>query len=309
MGDQFDNTNDSLIPKAYSAFYFSINFGSTFSTILTPLFLQKYGPGVAFGVPGILMFIATIVFWLGRNHFIIIKPSGWDIYKRDLFSPAGIKALINLGIIYIFIAIFWALYDQTGSSWVLQAEKMNRIVNIPFWGQEEILSSQLQAINPILIMLYIPLFSLFIYPFWGRFTEVTSLKKMGLGFFITAISFAICAEAESLIQAGLTPSMWWQIVAYFIITSAEVLISVTILEFTYTQSPNSLKSFFMGYFLLSVSLGNFITAQINKLIGSGAIKLYGASYYWFFTALVTVTGVIFVLFAKTYKEEKYIQGA
>ena len=66
VGDQFGPSNQHLLPRAFSWFYFSINFGSTFSTLLTPIFLREYGPKVAFGIPAGLMMLATLVFWLGR---------------------------------------------------------------------------------------------------------------------------------------------------------------------------------------------------------------------------------------------------
>src|SRR3954454_18373090 len=73
VGDQFGTTNQPLLSKVFGWFYFSINFGSFFSTLLIPKLLQDYGPHVAFALPGVLMLIATIVFWLGRNKFVHIS--------------------------------------------------------------------------------------------------------------------------------------------------------------------------------------------------------------------------------------------
>jgi len=129
VGDQFEEKNKSLLENIFGYFYFSINLGAAVSTLLIPVLLEKYGPHVAFGVPGLLMLIATIVFWKGRKVFIAIPPVGLKAYKEDLFSSKGKKAIKNLSIMYIFIAIFWSLFDQTGSSWVLQADKMGDSFN------------------------------------------------------------------------------------------------------------------------------------------------------------------------------------
>jgi len=75
VGDQFDQTNKHLAKIVYDAFYWIINFGSFFASLLMPIFLRKYGPSVAFGIPGILMFVATVVFWSGRKRYVIIPPS------------------------------------------------------------------------------------------------------------------------------------------------------------------------------------------------------------------------------------------
>lgn len=308
VGDQFGETNKTLIERVFGWFYFSINFGAALSMALTPWLLEHVGPAVAFGIPGALMFVATWVFWLGRTKFTAVPASGWETYKSELFSKKGLKAMGGLGIIYCFIAMFWALFDQTGSSWILQADNMDRMVNLGFWSGE-LLPSQIQALNPVLIMLFIPLFSYVIYPFANKYFKVTPLRKIGAGLFISGISFAICAVAEQWIQDGKSVSILWQGLAYVIITGAEVLVSITALEFSYTQAPNSMKSFIMGLFLLSVSLGNVFVSLVNSFIQNddGTVALAGASYFWFFVAVVLVTGVLFIFAAKAYKEEMYLQ--
>ena len=308
VGDQFSEANKELLPRVFSWFYFSINFGSFFSTLLTPLLLQHYGASVAFGVPGILMFIATVVFWLGRHTYRVAPPTGVGHYKKELASPDAKTAMLNLAGLYLFIAFFWSLYDQTGSAWVMQAEKMNRMVE--FGGMSlEILSSQVQAINPILVMAFVPLFDLLIYPFCRKFTEVTPLRKIAAGFFLTVVSFALTAYAQSLIDAGQTVSILWQVASYFILTAAEVLVSVTALEFSYSQAPNSLKSLIMGMYLLSVTLGNTITSVVNKLIqdDQGNATLTGSAYYMFFTWLMLGASVVYLFYARIYKGKTFVQ--
>jgi len=61
VGDQFDQTNKSRAKVVFDAFYWIINFGSFFASLLMPIFLKQLGPAIAFGVPGVLMFISTVV--------------------------------------------------------------------------------------------------------------------------------------------------------------------------------------------------------------------------------------------------------
>lgn len=308
VGDQFEEKNKKLLEKIFGYFYFSINLGAAISTLLIPVLLEKFGPHVAFGVPGLIMLMATVVFWMGRKVFIAIPPVGWQAYKKDIFSPAGKKAILNLSVMYIFVSVFWSLFDQTGSSWVLQAEKMDKTVNLGF-VKFELLASQIQAINPLLIMIFIPLFTYVLYPLGNRFFEFTSLKKIVIGMFIAAFSFAIIALAETSISAGGSPSILWQFWAYVILTAAEVMVSITGLEFSYTQAPNSMKSFVMGLWLLGVSLGNLVTAIVNMIIvnDDGTYKLNGSEYFWFFAGLMFITAIVFIFIASRYKVESYIQ--
>jgi POT family proton-dependent oligopeptide transporter len=260
VGDQFGPLNQHLLTKVYGWFYFSINLGSFFSTLLTPWLLEWYGPHWAFGVPGVLMAIATLLFWMGRDKFVHVPPSGSQFFK-DLSSREGLVVLGKLIPLFLLIAMFWALYDQTGSSWVFQAAKMDR----NFLGIQW-LAPQIQAINPVLILVFIPLFTYLIYPALGRLVTLTPLRKIGMGFVLISASFGICAYAQSLIDAGQSPSIAWQILAYVVITAGEVMVSIVGLEFAYTQAPKSLKSMIMSLYLLAVFVGNGITGTINKLI-------------------------------------------
>lgn len=310
VGDQFDESNKTLVDKIFAWFYLSINVGSVVSTLLTPLLLEWYGPHIAFGIPGILMLIATIVFWMGRKSFIAIKPVGAKQYWADLTSPQGKKALLTLTPIYLVVAFFWSVFDQTGSALVLQADKMDRVITL-FGGSFEVLPSQVQAANPLLVILFIPLFTFGIYPILARIFKLTALRKITIGMFICGLAFAVCAYVENLITMGQTPSIMWQIFAYVVLTASEIFVSITALEFAYTQAPNSLKSFIMSFYLLSVALGNFVTAMINGFNekADGSLYLAGADYYWFFVGMTMVATVVLFIFSTQYKEEKYIQTA
>ncbi len=304
VGDQFGHKNQGLLQRVFGWFYFSINFGSTLSTLLTPWLLQHYGPSVAFGVPGALMLLATWTFWLGRKVFVHI-PAGGSKFVKETFSREGISALLKLSIIYVFVAPFWSLFDQTGSSWVLQADRMDRHLFGFEW-----LPSQIQAINPVLVMAFIPLFSYGIYPAINRVFTLTPLRKIGIGLFVAAAAFAPVAIAESRLLAGHQVSIAWQLGAYTIITAAEIMVSITCLEFSYTQAPTKMKSFVMAFFLSSVALGNSFTSAVNFFIQNpdGSSKLAGASYFWFFSGVMLVTALLFVPAAMMYKPKSYIQG-
>jgi POT family proton-dependent oligopeptide transporter len=305
LGDQFGPMNRSLLPKAFSWFYFSINVGAFCSIMLTPLLLEHYGPNVAFGVPGILMLLATIIFWAGRHQYAHIPPDRVGVIQ-ELKSPEAWQAIFKLSGIYLFVACFWSLFDQTASAWVLQAQHMDRQ-----WMGIEWLPSQIQAVNPILILVFIPLFVYGIYPLLSRCMKLTALRKISIGFFVTVVAFMISAYIEQLIAQGQTPPIAWQLLAFAVMTAAEVMVSITCLEFSYTQAPLKLKSLVMGLFLMSVSVGNGFTALVNIWIQNpdGTVALTGPEYYWFFAGVMFLVACLFLLVVGRYQETTYLQGS
>jgi POT family proton-dependent oligopeptide transporter len=303
VGDQFGRANAHRLEGAFSRFYFAINLGAFSSMLATPLLLDRLGPHVAFGVPGGLMLLATWIFWLGRWKFIHVPPDAKGFIAQAT-GREGLAALGRLAVIYAFVAMFWALFDQTGSAWVNQAKHMDRtILGV------ELLPSQIQASNAVLVMILIPLFSFGVYPAIRRFTPVTPLRKIGLGFFVMVSAFLVTALVEHWIQQGRTPSIGWQLLAFVILTCSEVMVSITCLEFSYTQAPKALKSLVMAFFLMSISLGNLFTSAVNFFIQNpdGSSKLEGADYYLFFAAAMTATALLYVPVALRFRERSYIQ--
>jgi proton-dependent oligopeptide transporter, POT family len=304
VGDQFGSDNKHLISAAFGWFYFSVNFGSFFSILLVPWLLKAHGPGLAFGVPAGLMLLATVIFWSGRHKFVHIPPGG-KTFLRDTFNREGFVTIGRLAIIFAFVAIFWSLWDQSGSEWVLQAEKMDlRFLGITW------LSSQIQAVNAIMILAFIPLFQYAIYPAINRVFPLTPLRKIGLGLIAAGFSFLVSAWIETQIGAGLKPNIGWQLPAYALLSAGEVMVSITALEFAYTQSPRHMKSIVMALYLLSVSAGNLFTALVHWFIANpdGTVKLHGAAYYNFFAYLSLGCVALWVFVARAYQEKSYLQG-
>ncbi len=301
VGDQFGRTNQHRMSRVFGWFYFSINLGAFASMLIMPWLLDQYNSTVAFAVPGVLMLLATFAFWSGRFKFVHIPAAGVGFIK-EAFSDTGLSAMGKLSVIYLFVAMFWALFDQTGSSWVLQAQKMDRMI----FGFE-VLPSQIQAANPLLIMILIPVFSYGLYPAINRIFVLTALRKISIGMFVTSVSFALSAWIQTRIDVGVSPHIGWQLLAYIILTCAEIMVSVTCLEFSYTQAPKSMKSFIMAFFMMSVAIGNLFTSGVNFFIQNddGSSKLAGADYFWFFTVLMLLTSILFLFIVKNYKETEY----
>jgi len=307
VGDQFGSANQHLLSKAFGWFYFAINAGAIVSQWLTPKLLNDAGPRWAFGVPGIFMGVAVVIFWWGRFRFVHIPAAGWAAFRKN-FDREGLAAIGRIALLYLFVAVFWALWSQSQSEWILQAEKMNRTVSI-FGGSFEVLSSQLQILNSVFILLMIVACNYVIYPLLDRVWRLNELRKMGLGLAVTSTSFLIIAWIEAQLGQGLKPHVAWQVPAYILLSTGEVMVSVTSLEFAYTQAPNRLKSMIMILYLWAIAFGNFFVARLHGIISNpdGSSKLPGASFYLFFVGLCAATAIVFAIVSRFYTVKTHLQ--
>ncbi|MEJ1973601.1 MAG: POT family MFS transporter [Lacunisphaera sp.] len=243
---------------------------------------------------------------------LIIMPGVyWPLHRLLPRAPftaeckEGWLVLGRLCVIYAFIAVFWSLWDQSGGEWVTQAEKMDLHFAGITW-----LPAQIQALNAIMILAFIPLFQYVIYPAINKVYKLTLLRKIGLGLIVTGLSFFISAWIETQIAAGLKPTIGWQIPAYALLSAGEIMVSITGLEFAYTQAPKAMKAMIQSIYLLAISAGNLLTALVHVFIENpdGTIKWKGADYYTYFAYLCIGCVVLWIFVAKAYKERTYLQS-
>lgn len=390
MGDQFTAAQSHLLQKAYGAFYWSINLGSFFSFLVVPWVKDHHGYSWAFGVPGILMALATSIFWLGTKHYVRVPPTretkaagftrvfatafaahsgskllpllhvlatigmpliamvamtfvalrsdvtpfvrsvGWlalgcvslwcllivmlnllgrselpDQFwqaARSRHSDREISAARSIApILFVFglIPVFWSLFDQTNSTWVIQGGNM-----IPFevFGLK-IGAEQMQSANPALVMILVPLMTLGLYPRLGKLAS--PLKRIGFGLFLTTLSYLLVAALQQRIESGAQLSVAWQILPYIVLTTAEVLVSTTGLEFAYREAAPEMKSTIMSFWLLTVAFGNLLVTAITKVFSDAATGAHNTSVssgrFFLYAGLTLVVTVLFMLVAVRYR--------
>lgn len=230
-GDQFDEENASERQKFFSVFYMSINAGSLLSTLITPILrsdVQCFGDdcyALAFGVPAALMAVALVVFIGGSGLYKRNPPQGnvllqvcncigfaiktrwrrtksdpkrkhWLDWAEDKYSKRliqEIKMVLRVLVLYIPLPMFWALFDQQGSRWTLQATRMN----MAFGSVFNIKPDQMQMLNALLILVFVPIFDLIIYPLVSCCrVNITPLRKMATGMVFAALAFGAATLVE-----------------------------------------------------------------------------------------------------------------
>ncbi|KAM5281940.1 solute carrier family 15 member 2 isoform 1-T1 [Ctenodactylus gundi] len=263
-GDQFEEKHAEERTRYFSVFYLSINAGSLISTFITPMLrgdVQCFGEdcyALAFGVPGLLMVVALVVFAMGSKMYKKPPPEGnivaqvikctWfavanrfksrspDIPKRPHWLDwaaekyprqliAEVKALTRVLFLYIPLPMFWALLDQQGSRWTLQATRMNG--NLGFYVLQP---DQMQVLNPFLVLIFIPLFDLVIYRLISKCgINFSSLRKMAVGMILACLAFAVAAIVEIKINGMVPPQPGSQEIFLRVLNLADDEVKVVVL--------------------------------------------------------------------------------
>ena len=457
MGDQFKPEQSHLLQKAYGAFYWSINLGSFFSFLVIPWIQKHHGYSPAFAVPGVLMAIATFVFWLGTKHYVRIPPArqtktagfipiylsacrnqrgaasgpllnlmttlgmplivmvaltivaftrnmtpavrviGWTglgcvavwyllvlaVSIRGKFDPgdtfwqaarkrysasevAAARTVTPILFVFALVPIFWSLFDQTSSTWVLQGKLMSAFrfgklawvqPLLPHWNVISILfgvaslalllfllllppvnfaarfskqgrffllggsvllsglfagllnyfpnyevgAEEMQAANAMFVMILIPILTGWVYPHMGR--HAAPLRRMTYGMFVAALSYVVVAILQARIAGGAQLSVLWQTVPYIVLTTAEVLVSTTGLEFAFREASKELRSTIMSFWLLTVTVGDLLIASVtNLLTGAGhEAASVSSERFLLYAAAVFVGAILFMIVAKNYR--------
>ncbi|OWA50573.1 Solute carrier family 15 member 2 [Hypsibius exemplaris] len=113
--------------------------------------------------------------------------------KYDLALINDIKQLLRVLVMFLPIPMFWALFDQQGSRWTLQANKMDgRLTDSYYWQPD-----QVQIFNPVLILIFIPFFEWIFYPLLHKFKiPFRLLSRMVAGMILAGVAFIIAGFVQ-----------------------------------------------------------------------------------------------------------------
>jgi POT family proton-dependent oligopeptide transporter len=328
VGDQFRRDQQGLLDRVYSLWYVAINLGSATSQMVTPWLLAGCAIGAmklcqasavawGFGVPGLLMASALVIYLAGRRLYVKVPAAGRDpnsfvsVLRTRIFSGErqargrhgdaaveGMRSVFRIALIFLPVITFWALYFQYGSSWFNQAEQMSR--DVFGWHLE---SAQMESLNAILILILVPTFAYGVYPALERAgIKMTLLRRMSAGMFIAVPAFLSAAMIQRWIDAGARPHIGWQVIQYVLIAVAETLVSVTALEFAYSQAPKSMKGTIMSFWFLTLGAGSFVTSWVTR-----HVTFANRTGYFLFWSLFMLGGaVVFAIAAALYRPVAFV---
>ena len=231
----------------------------------------------------------------------------------------SVRGVLRVLIVFGLVTPFWSLFDQKASTWVLQGQEM-RVPHESWWWPSWLVrdAAQMQALNPLLVMLIIPFNNIVLYPALRRLGfAVTTLQRMGWGIVFSGLAWVVAGFIQIYIDGGASTSLAWQSLPYLLLTFGEVLVSATALEFAYSQAKLSMKGVIMALWYLSVTFGNLWVLLTNAAVRNDAVTARiattglseNAFLMFFFAGFALVVAAIFALYARSYPMQDHYRSA
>jgi proton-dependent oligopeptide transporter, POT family len=283
------------------------------------LMLGLWGTGAAIW-PRDWGFVITACLALGS----LIGAIGWGASMqleraRGLHPDVaidGVRAVLRILIVFALVTPFWSLFDQKASTWVLQGGEMvmPTFSSLPDWLASALRGwfaspSQMQALNPLFVMMLIPFNNIVLYPALKRFGfNPTPLRRMGWGIGFSSLAWVVAGMIQLQLDSGTELSIGWQTWPYVLLTLGEVLVSATALEFAYSQAPHAMKGVIMAFWYLTSTFGGLWVLLTNAGVRNEAVMSRIAStglsenafLMFFFAAFAFVAALAFAWYAKRY---------
>ena len=192
------------------------------------------------------------------------------------------KKVAAIAMLFVFAAIFWAGFEQGGSSLNIFARDMtDRVV-----GGWEFPASWFQFVNSLYVMLLVPVFAVL----WTRLgsRQPSVPVKFALGLTLLGAGFLVLTRAAQLAEAGEKVGLGWLAAAYFLHTCGELCLSPVGLSMVTRLAPERFAGQMMGVWFISMSLGNLLAGLV-----AGKIVQWSMSGVFFGVAAVCmVAGVL-----------------
>ncbi|ESN91171.1 hypothetical protein HELRODRAFT_90377, partial [Helobdella robusta] len=254
---------------------------------------------LCFGIPAILMISAVVVFSFGTKRYTrhpagesilmkfagcivkalgqkcccglkrgskndddIVKKNHWLDYAAPDYDQSfinDVKDVVKVAWLFIPLPVFWALFDQQGSKWTLQAQQMN--------GEMSgfvVLPDMISFLNPSLVVMVVPLLEYLVYPCFEKMRiPLRPLQKMSLGMFLAAVAFLMTGFLQIAINTDQPVALSANETKYQIVNTSPRSINVSATYIGYYKSSSSSSSSSNGS-----SSTIFFVPPLNVSIGS-----------------------------------------
>jgi len=296
-----DNTRKD---SGFTIFYMGINLGAFISPLICGTLAYLYGFQYGFMASGLGILIGYITYKLGEKP--LLGDCGLSPYKAvtqgeqaqpDSLNSQEKHRLWALFILMAFSIIFWTCYEQAGSSLALFAENETQR-NFLFLGKNLTIPSQyFQSLNPLFIIIFAPLMSIFWNYLNTKNKEPNSIVKFILSLFLISAAYLVMSAASHFAVSELVSPLWLVIV-FFVATISELCLSPIGLSLVTKLAPIKFASLIMGCWFLSSFFGNLGAGLL-----AGNYEKISHTYFFLILSLASlITAILLISISPTLKK-------
>ncbi len=291
--------DDPRRDAGFSLFYMGINTGAFISPLICGWLGQRINWHAGFAAAGFGMVLGLVQYVAGRKYLVpaSLEPTPQTVAvletEREVveahapFTSQEWRRIAAASILTLFSLIFWAGFEQAGSSLNLFADRATRL---SVWGIS-FPSSWFQSVEPLFIIIFSPVFA-WLWIRLGRM-EPSSPTKFTLGLFFLSLSFLLVVPAAHYYQTAHTRvSPWWLVGLYFLQMLGELSLSPVGLSMITKLSPARIAGLMMGVWFLAMGLGNYVAGSVAGLIEN---RPFSTVFMIAFTSAAAATLILTIL--------------
>jgi POT family proton-dependent oligopeptide transporter len=218
------------------------------------------------------------------------------VFLAGRLTPEERNRMIVIVVLVAACAMFWAGFEQAGSSLNLFAERYT----MRQFGDFVIPASWFQSLNPTFIILLAPLYSMFWVALARRYLEPAAPVKFALGLIILGLGFAVMIGAATLVSTGREVLPTWLLFTYLLHTMGELALSPIGLSAMTKLAPRRFVGQMMGMWFMCTGLGNIIAGLIAGEFRADAVEDMPGLYLQIVFTTVG-SGLLLLVFAKPLK--------
>jgi POT family proton-dependent oligopeptide transporter len=289
--------DDPRRDAGFSLFYMGINLGAFIAPLVTGWLGQKINWHIGFAAAGVGMVLGLIQYVYGQKYLVAV--SGPEKKSTATGQPAAVPSgsftsqewgrITAALILTLFALIFWAGFEQAGSSLTLFADRATRLTILGFTYP----SSWFQSVEPLFVIIFSPIFAWIWLSMSKRGKEPSSPAKFTFGLFFLSLSFLLVVPAAKFYQThSARVSPMWLIGLYFLQMLGELCLSPVGLSMVTKLSPARIVGFMMGFWFFATAMGNYVAGWVAGLVGH---RSYSEVFMIAFVTAAVVTLILAIM--------------
>jgi proton-dependent oligopeptide transporter, POT family len=295
--------DDPRRDAGFSIFYMGINVGGFLGVIVAGYLAQRVDWHIGFAAASVGMTLGLVQYVIfGRTRLLPASERAQARNKaaaaakregaRTAFTVQDWRRIAALLIFCVVATVFWAGYEQAGSTMNLFADRYTRL-NI---GSFEIPSSWLQNVQSAFVIILAPVFA-WIWIRLGRHNPSVP-TKIALGVMFMGIGYLVMAPAGVYAQSapGVRVSPLWLVLFYFLSELGELCLYPVGLSAVTKLSPPRIVGVMMGVWFLSIAFGNKLAGYAAGFFSSMPLQQLFINVA---VALLITAAVMFLLVKPT----------